>query len=127
MARARLAGSPERTGRVRHDGLRDSDSALTDTRADEDTVAAELHHEGSVSGGGDTTGGERDDGETLEAGSLLEEVVGSLDLLGEGVELVVRHGGGAADVGHDGALVLDGLDDVAGAGLTLGADHAGGS
>jgi len=50
-------------------------------------------------------------------------VVGGLDLLGVGEELRVIHQLSLADLGLDGAAVTDGLDNVTGTGLTLGADH----
>lgn len=117
------------------DGLDDSLGALLgvagleDAGADEDAVTAQLHHEGGVGRGGDTTGGEVDDGEPALLGGLAKELVGAAELAGEGAELGLRVGGGLQDgagtgnLGVDGAHVLDGLDDVAGAGLTLGADH----
>lgn len=116
---------------VMSDGLDDGPSALggvaalEDAGADEDAVAAELHHEGGVGGGGDAAGGELDDGEAAELLGLHDEVVGGGEVLGEGEDLVVVHVAEEADVGHDGADVADGLDDVAGAGLALGADHGG--
>ena len=97
--------------------------ALEDTGSDEDTVASELHHERGVGGGGDSSSRKVDDRETLQAGSLLEQVEGSLNVLGVSVELLVAHGRHALDLALDGALVAHGLDNVAGTGLTLGADH----
>jgi hypothetical protein len=44
---------------------------------------------------------------------------------GGGVDFVVGHVLDAADLVLDGAHVADGLDDVAGAGFALGADHGG--
>ena len=58
-------------------------------------------------------------------GDLLHERQRGLQLLGP-VEQLGRVGlGDLADVAEDRAQVADGLDDVAGAGLALGADHAG--
>ena len=45
-----------------------------DSRADEDTVHTELHHEGGIGGGGNTTGGEVDDGELAVLGNVLDEL-----------------------------------------------------
>ena len=114
-----------------------------DARADKDAVRAELHHERRVGGTadpntrcqrkftrsltgdsrGDAAGGHRDNRKTLEAGRLLEQVVGSGNILGIGVELLIRHAGALANLSLDGALVPDGLNNVASAGLALGADH----
>lgn len=81
------------------------------------------HHESSIGGGGNTTSGEVDDGKTAELGGLLEKLIGSLEVLGVSVELLISHGRGTTDLGVDSADVADGLDDVAGTSLTLGADH----
>ena len=47
---------------------------LEDAGTDEDTVHTELHHEGSICGGGDTTGGEVDNGELAVLGNVLDEL-----------------------------------------------------
>uniref|UniRef100_J3NAJ0 Uncharacterized protein n=1 Tax=Oryza brachyantha TaxID=4533 RepID=J3NAJ0_ORYBR len=113
------------------DGLNDGTgaprgvAALEDAGADEDTVAAQLHHEGGIGGGGHPAGRELHDGEAAQLLGLHDEVVGRGDALGVGEDLVVVHVAERADVAHDGAHVADGLDDVAGAGLALGADHGG--
>jgi len=96
---------------------------LEDARADKDTVASELHHQGSISRGSNTTGSKVDNGKTAQLGSLLEQVVRGLDLLGVGEELVVIHQLSLADLRLDGAHVTDSLNNVTGTGLTLGADH----
>ncbi len=54
---------------------------------------------------------------------LFDQFVGRADLLGEGHQLVLFHGGQAADLTQHGAGVADGLDHVTGAGFALGADH----
>lgn len=99
------------------------DNGRTDTGTDKDTVATELHHQRGVSRGGDSACSERDDRETTETGSLLEQVEGRLDVLGESVKLLVRHHRGTTDIGHDCALVTDCLDNVACSCLALCADH----
>ncbi|GAO50133.1 hypothetical protein G7K_4268-t1 [Saitoella complicata NRRL Y-17804] len=99
-------------------------TGLEDTGSNEDTVTAELHHHGSISGGSDTTSSEVDNRQSLEASSLLEKVVWDLQVLGEDEELIVRGGGSLADVGGDLAHVTDSLDNVTGTGLTLGSDHS---
>lgn len=98
--------------------------ALEDTRADKDTVTAELHHESSISRGSNTTSSEVDNWQSLQASSLLEKVEGSLNLLGVDVKLLVAHGRDTLDLALDSALVTDSLDNVAGTGLTLGSDHS---
>jgi hypothetical protein len=96
---------------------------LEDTGTNKDTVASELHHQGSIGRGGNTTSSKVDNGKTSQLGSLLEQVVRSLDLLGIGEELIVIHQLSLADLRLDSAAVTDSLDNVTGTGLTLGADH----
>ena len=45
--------------------------------------------------------------------------------LGIGIELLFAHHTGAPDLAHHRTLVTDGLDDIAGAGFTFGADESG--
>ncbi len=107
-------------------------AALEDARGDEDAVAAELHHEGGIGGCGDAAGRELHDGEAAQLLGLHDEVVGRGDAVGVGEDLVVVHVVERADFTHDGALVADGLDDVASASQTrlrgflgqLTAEHA---
>ena len=73
----------------------------------------------------DSSRGEIDDGQAFQTGGLLEEMVGCLDVLCKCIQLLFIHGAGATDATHDRALVTDGLDNVAGAGLALGADERG--
>lgn len=87
------------------------------------SVAAQLHHQGGIGGSGNTSSSERNNWQSLQSGSLLEEVVRCGELLGKGVKLLIGHGGGSSNVGHDGPLVSDGLDDVPGPSLTLGSNH----
>ena len=47
---------------------------LEDSRTDEDTVHTELHHEGGIGGGGNTTGSEVDNGELAVLGNVLDEL-----------------------------------------------------
>ena len=62
-------------------------------------------------------------GQLAELGDLLDQLVRGAQLLGGGVQLVVVEAAQAGDLVLDLAQVADGLDDVAGAGLALGADH----
>ncbi len=59
------------------------------------------------------------------AATVADEVVGRLELLGGHEQLVLAHALQPPQRGRDGADVADGLDDVAGARLALGADHRG--
>ncbi len=94
-----------------------------DARADEDGLGAELHHQGRVGGGGDAAGGEVGHGQLAGLGDHADELVGRAVDLGGVVELLVAEDGEGLDLADDLAHVLDGVDDVAGAGLALGADH----
>ena len=98
---------------------------LEDSGPNKDSVEAELHHEGSVGGGGDSSGSEVDDGKLAGLGDLLDELVGGLHLLGSDKELIVSHDREGLDLTRDGPGVADGLDNVSGSGLSLGAEHAG--
>lgn len=104
---------------------------LEDTRADKDTVAAQLHHQRRIGGGSNTAGSEVDNRQAAELGTLADQLVGGLKLAGESAQLGLRvgvaleDGAGAGNLSVDGAHVLDGLDDVAGTGFALGADHGG--
>mmetsp|Transcript_71273 Transcript_71273/g.153746 ORF Transcript_71273/g.153746 Transcript_71273/m.153746 type:complete len:225 (-) Transcript_71273:380-1054(-) len=122
-------GEHLRVVEVRH-GLDDRPGALRrlrgleDAAADEDAVDAQLHAEGGVRGRGHATGGEVDHGKLAVLLDLLEEVQGRPHLLGHGEELVLVHGLDHADLLVQRADVAHRLDDVAGAGLALRADHA---
>jgi hypothetical protein len=94
-----------------------------DAGADEDGLRAELHHEGCVGGSGDAAGGEVGDGEFAGLGDEADEFVGSAVLFGRVVELFFAEDGDLPHLTGDLAHVLDGVDDVAGAGFAFGADH----
>jgi len=96
-----------------------------DAAADEDGFGSELHDERGVGGSGDASGGKVGDGEMPVAGDHLNKFVGSLVLFRFGVEFLVAEHGEDFHLLDDLADVLDGVDDVAGAGLSLGADHGG--
>ena len=76
-------------------------------------------------GSRDTTGGEVHNWEALQACRLLHQVVGCLDLLGEGVELLLCHGARLANFAHNRSLVPHGFYDIPGAGFSLGANERG--
>ena len=58
-------------------------------------------------------------------GDPADEVERSLEVLGLGVELLLRERAQAADPAEDRPHVRDGVDDVAGARLALRPDHRG--
>ena len=64
-----------------------------------------------------------DDRQLALGGDLADEVERRRELLGGGRELGVVERRQPADLAGDRAHVAHGLDDVAGAGLALGADH----
>lgn len=104
-------------------------TGLENTRANEDTVTAQLHHESGISGSGHTAGSEVDNGKTAFLSTLADKLVGSFQLTGISTELRLRVSGrlensaGTGDISVDSTHVLDGLNNISGAGLTLGADH----
>ena len=76
-----------------------------------------------VGGGGDASGGEIWDGKLPCFGDHPDQFVGRAVLFGFGVEFFFAEDGEDFHLLHDLADVLDGVDHVAGAGLTLGANH----
>jgi len=94
-----------------------------DAAAYEDCFGAELHDEAGVSGRGYASRAEIWDGELAGFGDHPYQFVGSAVLFGFGVEFFFAEDGEDFHLLHDLADVLDGVDYVAGAGLTLGADH----
>ena len=98
-------------------------AGLEDARADEHAVGAELHAQRRVGGRRDAAGGERDDGQAAVLGDPAHEVVGRLQVLRLGVELLAPQRLQPADAAEHRAHVGDRVDDVAGAGLALRADH----
>jgi hypothetical protein len=98
--------------------------ALEDARADEHGLGAELHGERGVGRGGDATGAEQRHRQPAGLGISCTRRQRGLQLLGPLEQL-----GGSAWVilrmsPSDRPQVANRLDDVAGAGLALGADHA---
>ncbi|EHM25040.1 hypothetical protein SPW_6547 [Streptomyces sp. W007] len=67
--------------------------------------------------------GEQHDGQLAELRDLLDQLVGGAEVLGGGVQLVVVEAAQPGDLVLDLTQVADGLDDVAGTGLALRADH----
>ena len=121
MALARASASARSAVSLRSSG---SDSALhEDARADEHGLGAKLHHQRGVGGSGDASGGEVRHRQLPCFGDHLDQLVGRLMVLGGGEEFLLAHHGELLHLFHDLAHVLDGVDDVAGAGLALGANH----
>src|SRR5574341_532386 len=98
-------------------------TALEDTGTDEHTVHAELHHQRRIRRGGHAARGKVDDGQAAQFLGLLDQLVGSADLLGISHELLVGHRGQSADLAQYGTGMTNGFHHVACARLTLGADH----
>ncbi len=94
-----------------------------DAAADEDGFGAELHHERCVGGCGDASGGEVWHGQLAGFRDHLYQFVGRAVLFGFGVEFFFAEDGEDFHLLHDLPNVLDGVDNVAGAGLTFGANH----
>ena len=85
--------------------------------------APELHDQRGVGRGGDPAGAEQRHRQAAGGGDLLDQADRRGQLLGPAVQLGRVGLGDLADVAEDRAQVADGLDDVAGPGLALGADH----
>lgn len=66
-----------------------------------------------------------DDGEPLQSCGLLQEMVRGLDLLGEGIELLVTHCTCFSDFSHDGTFMTDRLDDIPSTSFALGTNEGG--
>src|SRR5436309_551351 len=96
---------------------------LEDAGADEHGFRPELHHERGVGGGRDPARGEVRHGELAGLRHPAHELVRCPEGLGLGHQLLGPERGQAPHAGDDGAHVADGFDDVARAGLALGADH----
>ena len=97
--------------------------ALEDPRTHEDGLGAELHDQRGVGRGGDAAGAEQRNGQPPGGGDLLDQADRGGELLGPAVELGRIGLGHPPDVPEDGPQVPDGLHDVAGPRLPLGADH----
>src|SRR6267378_7514452 len=98
---------------------------LEDARPDEDSVDAELHHQRGIRGRRDPARGKVDHRQPTQPLTLGEDFYGCADLLGFAHQLRTVHALQLANAGVDRSGVADGLDHVAGPGLTLGADHRG--
>ena len=99
--------------------------ALEDARAHEHGLGAELHDERGVGRGGDAAGAEhRHRAACRSRRSPARAASGAWSFLAQSNSSAWSAGGDLADVAEDRAQVAHGLDDVAGAGLALRADHA---
>ena len=104
-------------------GPRAGSPRLEDARADEHAVGAELHHQRGVGRRGDAAGGEEDDRQPAGLGDPLHELAAAPQLLGRVVQLVRSAWPSCGSRRVIARMWRDGLDDVAGAGLALRADH----
>ncbi len=97
---------------------------LEDARADEHRLGAERHHERGVGRRRDAAGGEVRD---RQPARLAPRAARARRARRASLASAIRSSGSsgrqAADAGRDRAHVAHGLDDVAGAGLALGADQ----
>ena len=98
-------------------------AAFEDSGTDKDTIAAQLHHHGSISAGWQHHQQQAYHGETAELSSLLEKFIWGAQFLGVIEKFLGAHDTGAANLTLDGADVADGLDDIASTSLALGTDH----
>ena len=98
---------------------------LEDPGAHEVALGPQLHHQRGVGRGGDAAGAEQRHRKPAAPGDVLDHIQRSLMLLRGAGELLRAQRGEVLDAVGDLAHVPDGLDDVAGARLALGADHRG--
>jgi hypothetical protein len=96
---------------------------LEDPRPDEQALRAELHHHRGVRGGGDAARREQHDRQTAGSGDLGHQLVGGLEILGRGEQLLVAERAETPDVRRDLAHMPGRFHDVAGPGLALRPDH----
>src|SRR5207253_2514655 len=99
--------------------------ALEDAAADEVAFRAQLHHQRRVRRRGDATRGEVHHGQRSRLVDLLYQLVRRVESLCFGHQLIAPQRLQPADATLHRAHVAHRLDDVAGARLTLGADHRG--
>lgn len=100
-------------------------TGFEDAGADEDAVAAQLHHERSVGRSSDAAGGEIDDGQTFEFADFEREIDGDGMLFSEGIDFVIGECAEVSDFAVHGSHMSDGFDDVASTCFTFCADHGG--
>src|SRR5438876_5467155 len=94
-----------------------------DAAAHEVPLGAELHHQRRVGRRRDPAGAEQHDRELLRLRDVAHEVERDAELSGLLAQLRFVETGERFDARRDLADVANGLDDVAGAGLALAADH----
>src|SRR3954451_2358387 len=125
MAAARRAGCPalKEAGPTNNPPAPGRVLRLEDAGPDERALCAQLHHERRVGRRGDPACAEDDDGQLARLRDAAHDVERRLMLLRRRGELGLVERLQAADLAADPAQVADRLDDVAGAGLALGADH----
>ena len=93
--------------------------------ADEDTLRAQLHHEGSVGRGGHAAGSEIDHRQFSRFMDFVDQFEGSPYFLSRGHQFFLGSVDQFADAIHYGAHMPYGFDDIAGAGLAFGPNHGG--
>src|SRR3954449_1284944 len=98
---------------------------LEDARAYEVPLGAKLHHQRRVGGRRDSARAEQGHGQPSRLGHLADDLHRSSKLLGLGSQLLAPQGPEPLDAADDSTEVTDGLDNVAGTRLALGADHRG--
>ena len=133
IALAEAARRGQHLGRVlpvrrgAHDGARPrlGIRRLEDARADEHRLGAERHAERGVGRRRDAAGGEVRHRQAAGLGDAAHQLVGRAERLGVRHALVARRARERAHLAADLPQVAHRLDDVAAAGLALGADHRG--
>jgi hypothetical protein len=66
-----------------------------------------------------------DDREPLQSRGLLQEVIRSLNILGESIKLLITHCTRFSDFGHNSTFMPDRFNDVPGTSFALGANEGG--
>ena len=96
-----------------------------DAGTDEDGLGAKLHHQGRVGRSGNPAGGKIRYRKLAMFGHPFDQFQRRLQFLGLVHQLFLAQHGELLHFLNDGADVAHRLDDVAGAGFALGADHGG--
>mmetsp|Transcript_25194 Transcript_25194/g.46539 ORF Transcript_25194/g.46539 Transcript_25194/m.46539 type:complete len:206 (+) Transcript_25194:218-835(+) len=109
-----------------HNGLSTSlwIGRFKDATSNKDTVHAQLHHEGRISGGGNTTGSEVDHRKASVVGNKLHKLIWCLEVFGGNVKLILCHARQTFNVALDSTRVTHSLNNVTGASLSLGSKHS---
>src|SRR5699024_5228049 len=100
-------------------------SRLEDTGAHEDAFGAHLANQGGIGRGGNTAGYEGSNWQLAGFSYFAHQVVWCLEFLCSDEELVFIEAAQTVDITANSAQVTHCFGDIAGAGLTLGANHCG--